>query len=532
MGEAGGAGGHGDVTRDLGDVNVGRVLELAADLWPDLALISDETGRIVCANSASRGVLGDEPAALLGRPIAEVMVAEPNAVWADLLRRLPDEHHVTVETSLRRPDGTRSPVEVVAARVEADGRFWIFVMARDISKRHRSAAEFRRSEELYRTTVNALEDWLHVVDDRLRFVLMNDAFTDINARLGLPTEVAGKLLREVYPFLTPERLAEYRQVIETGRSLTTEETSDIAGRTFITETKKVPVFEGGRVARVVTLIRDITALRQAEAERRRLEARMQRVQRAESLGVLAGGLAHDFNNLLTTILGNAELLLGAIGGAAPARRQLLKVTTAARRAAELTQQLLAYAGGGQFALGRLDLSLLVAEAVRLLPASRTRNLEVTTELAPGLPDVEGDPAQVRQAVMSCLLNAVEAIGDQAGALTVRTGATDLDRSCLGECTGGEDLPPGRYVWIEVEDTGCGIPSEDLGRIFDPFFSTKFTGRGLGLAAVLGIARALAGAVHVASVPGRGSTFRILLPALASRSNEPAPPPTTPANGRR
>jgi two-component system, cell cycle sensor histidine kinase and response regulator CckA len=500
-------------------------------------------------------------------------------------------------------------------------------------------AALERSEELYRTTIDALEDWLHVVDDQLRFVLINAAFTRVNARLGLQTDVVGRTLREVFPFLSEALEAEYLQVIATGRSLSTEETSEVAGNTFITETKKVPVFEGGRVARVVTLIRDITALRRAEAarreseqrlravfetasdcifvkdrearythvnpaltrifkvpaealvgqqaealfgpvigaritstetrvlageviaeerllpvqgeahtfdvievplrdetgaivglcgiardvterhgaeaERRRLEARMQRLAKAESLGVLAGGLAHDFNNLLTTIIGNTELLLEATGAAGPARRQLQKINTSARRAADLTQQLLAYAGGGQFAFERLDLSAVAAEMVRLAPASRSATIEVVTELEAGLPAVEGDPSQVRQAVMSCVLNAAEALGDAAGRITIRTGVAELDQAALAECIAGDELCPGRYAWVEVSDTGCGIPAADLGRIFDPFFSTKFTGRGLGLAAVLGIVRAHDGAICVTSAPGSGSTFRILLPARDS-----------------
>jgi signal transduction histidine kinase len=157
--------------------------------------------------------------------------------------------------------------------------------------------------------------------------------------------------------------------------------------------------------------------------------------------------------------------------------------------------------------------------------SRTRNLQVTTELAEGLPEVEGDAPQVRQAVMACLLNATEAIGDEAGTITVRTGAADFDRPYLGECAAGEELAPGRYAWVEVEDTGGGIPAPDLGRIFDPFFSTKFTGRGLGLAAVLGIMHAHAGAIRVASAPGSGSTFRLLLPVAGPRADEATPPAT-------
>jgi PAS domain S-box-containing protein len=617
-------------------VALSHVLEAAADHLTDAVLVADGDGRIVHANAAACAALGYALDDLRGLSLAELLGDEGGGAWSRLQPRLPGVHNVTVEGSLRCRDGALRPVELVAARIEVGGRTWVCALARDITLRRQDEAARERSEELYRTTVDSLEDWLHVVDDQLRFVLMNAAFTDVNARLGLPTAVAGRPLREVYPFLTPKLEDEYAQVIRTGRSLTTEETNVIGGNTFVTETKKVPVFDGGRVARVVTVIRDVTALRLAEAERRkseerlravsetasdcifikdvdcrythvnpqlerlfgvseasllgrqadalfgaeigaritaaerrvlagettaeerrlpvrgvahdfhvievpirdetgaivglcgiarditerlraqeerrRLEARMQRVQRAESLGVLAGGLAHDFNNLLTTILGNAELLLSTVGGAGQARRQLQKVATAARRAAELTQQLLAYAGGGQFSLERVDLSAVAVDTIGLLPQSRARTLQVTTELAASLPAVEGDPAQLRQAVMACFLNATEAVGEEGGTVTVRTGAADLERAELAECTAGDDLEPGRYVWIEIVDTGCGIPPEDLERIFDPFFSTKFTGRGLGLAAVLGIVRAHSGAICVKSAPGAGSTFRILLPA--------------------
>jgi CheY-like chemotaxis protein len=227
--------------------------------------------------------------------------------------------------------------------------------------------------------------------------------------------------------------------------------------------------------------------------------------------VLSGGIAHDFNNLLVGILGNAGLALMEVPAGTPAHETLKDIETAALRAAELTRQLLAYAGKGQFVVGPVNLSLLVEEMGNLLATAVAKNARLDFQFPERLPTIEADATQLRQVVMNLITNASEAIGTATGTITVRSGVMDADRSYLADTQLGVGLPAGRYCFVEVQDDGHGMHPATQARIFDPFFTTKFTGRGLGLAAVLGIVRAHRGAIRVTSAPGRGSAIRILLP---------------------
>lgn len=260
------------------------------------------------------------------------------------------------------------------------------------------------------------------------------------------------------------------------------------------------------------LAREVNDRKHAEEERRKLEAQMRQTQKLESLGVLAGGIAHDFNNLLTSILGYADLASLELPPGSSARRHVDEVVNGARRAAELTNQMLAFSGKGRFVIEPLNLSEVVESMVRLLQVSISKKCALQINLAPNLPSVETDGAQIRQVIMNLIINASEAIGGNNGTIGINTGVMHCDKLYLSESYLDDDLPEGKYVYLEVTDTGHGMSPETIARIFDPFFTTKFTGRGLGLAAVLGIVRGNRGAIKVYSELGRGTLFKVLLPA--------------------
>jgi PAS domain S-box-containing protein len=248
-----------------------------------------------------------------------------------------------------------------------------------------------------------------------------------------------------------------------------------------------------------------------EDEREKLEAQIQHAQKLESLGVLAGGIAHDFNNLLTGILGNADLTLMSLPATSPSYQSVREIKKTAERAADLSRQMLAYSGRGSFLIETIDLNDVVREMGHLLEASISKRAVLTYELATDLPPVVADTTQIRQVIMNLITNASDAVGDADGLIRVRTGVRHCDRAYLGETYLDDQLPEGRYVYLEVEDTGCGMDEATLQRIFDPFFTTKFTGRGLGLAAALGIIRGHRGAVEVKSDVGKGTLFRVFFP---------------------
>jgi PAS domain S-box-containing protein len=272
----------------------------------------------------------------------------------------------------------------------------------------------------------------------------------------------------------------------------------------------------GKVYRVIGTNMDITGRKQLEDERRELEKQILHAEKLKSLGVLAGGIAHDFNNLLTSILGNAGLALAQAEPDARERPFLEHIETAARRAADLTRQLLAYSGRGMFLLAPIDVAALMREMTELLRLSISKKAVLKYELTERMPCIEGDPGQLRQVIMNLITNASEALGDEPGSISVRTGVADVDPRRPPEGLMWKNLAGGEYVYFEVADSGCGMDAVVRTKIFDPFFTTKFTGRGLGLAAVQGIVRSHGGGIELESSPGKGTRVRVLLPVTERR----------------
>ncbi len=246
-------------------------------------------------------------------------------------------------------------------------------------------------------------------------------------------------------------------------------------------------------------------------EEQRFEARLQHTQKLESLGVLAGGIAHDFNNLLVGMLGNAGLALLELPQNSPARPAVEQIETAARRAAELTHQLLAYSGIGRFVVEPVDLSKLVSEMLDLLEVSISKKAELQCSFDEALPMIRADASQLRQVIMNLITNASDALEEKPGVVTLRTGSLIVDREFLEDTWASEAVPEGCYVFLEVTDTGRGMDASVKERMFDPFFTTKSTGRGLGLASILGIVRGHKGLIRVDSELGIGTAIKVLMP---------------------
>jgi len=259
-----------------------------------------------------------------------------------------------------------------------------------------------------------------------------------------------------------------------------------------------------------------------EEERRLLETKMQQAQKLESLGVLAGGIAHDFNNQLTIILGNSRVVLAELETGSPQRERIGRICTAAEYAAELVDQILAYSGKPSVSLEPLDVSRLIADMGALLQASATGRCELRLECEGELPAVEADVTQIRQVILNLVTNASEAVADGGAIVSLRTGVTHRSAADLRNSL-GTAATPGQYVYLEVSNTGTGMDAATQARIFEPFFTKKSFGRGLGLAAVLGIVRGHRGALEVESHPGEGTRIRALLPQADRPALEPSEP---------
>ncbi len=354
-----------------------------------------------------------------------------------------------------------------------------------------------------------------------------------------PEELVGRNLFElVHPDELQGTLRARDDMFTQGATvLTTHRVQGRDGEWKWIETVARPVIDPatGQVTEFVAVSRDVTDRKKAEEENSRLVAQMLHAQKLESLGLLAGGIAHDFNNLLTSIMGNAELSHFVLPPDSPAHERLRNIETAARRAAEMAGQMLAYSGQGKIVTRRVDLSATVRELASLLRSSIPKSCALELRLGEGLPPIEADATQLQQVVMNLITNAAEAIGDSNGTITLAADRIDASRDYLDSFHMAESAPAGDYVRLEVADTGCGMGEETRSRMFDPFFTTKFTGRGLGLAAVLGIVRSHRGALKVKSELGEGTSFTVLFPAAgkageAEQSEGVVPPERRPLSG--
>jgi signal transduction histidine kinase len=239
----------------------------------------------------------------------------------------------------------------------------------------------------------------------------------------------------------------------------------------------------------------------------------------ESLGLLAGGIAHDFNNLLVGIMGNASLARAPGVDRTDLDHALEQIIKTTARASELTQQLLAYAGKAKLKVTALDISDSVTEMARMLGPRLSPGAKLTFSIHERPVLTLADPVQIRQIVMNLLTNASDALRGGVGVITVRTSVAYFDRFTLSETFVASDISEGYYAVLEVADDGCGIPADTLSKIFDPYYSTKFIGRGLGLSSTLSIIQRHRGAIKVMSEEGKGTIFRLLLPLAPGFSQE-------------
>jgi PAS domain S-box-containing protein len=375
----------------------------------------------------------------------------------------------------------------------------------------------RESEERYRIVTEISRDSIEVVNETGEVIFVNPAEEELFGYT--PEECFARKFRDWLDIVHPDdrdRVTEQYRRVEEGSETVYYEPMRVRhkdGRWVWIKAIATSYLSASGERYIMEVTQDITEQVEAEQRRQKLEEQRKEAQRLESLGVLAGGIAHDFNNIMVSVLGFSDLALHALPPFSPARPLIEKIMKGGERAAELCSQMLAYSGKGQLAVGAIDLNAVVEEMSQLLEVSISKKAVVKYELAANLPAVEADATQLPQIVMNLIVNASEAIGEKSGVIRVSTGVMECDGDYRKNAfLSGEDIAEGVYVYFEVSDTGCGMDEETKRKIFDPFFTTKSTGRGLGLATVLGIVRAHKGAIEFHSEPGEGTTVRALFPA--------------------
>ncbi len=401
-----------------------------------------------------------------------------------------------------------------------DPRQLLVLATFDVTDLQEARQALAESEERYRLLIETARDVIMRHDLAGRITFVNQAGVDM---LGVPHEkIIGLATADL---LTPQAYSEARERLDArmagddGLFLYETEFVRSDGKSIPLEVSStlLPVpANGSGEPQILLVARDISLRQEAQRDQQKLEARLRDAQKRESLGVLAGGIAHDFNNLLATILGNAELL-GEEPSSAGEQQQVCldAITEAGELAAELCRQMQAYAGAAPTRVEALDLSQVIVDIKHLVQVSISGGSHVHYELARDLPLALIDPAQVRQVIMGMVANAAEAFGPDGGEVMIRTGERELGSADKKPWSAGAELVPGRYVFCEVRDSGCGMDAETKSRLFDPFYSTKFAGRGLGMAAGLGIIKSHGGAFVVESQLDQGTEISFWLPVHAA-----------------
>jgi len=519
-----------DVTeRRLAELSARRAAESLSryfELSIDLLCVARGDGRFVRLNPAWEAALGYRLSELEMTNFLELVHPDDRLATMAVISRLGDGQRVIdFQNRYRHADGSYRWLEW---RSVPDEQGLIYAVARDVTRRREDEERLRTAERALAESherllgVSELAHIGHFALDRATRIF--EWTPELFRIFGLTPREAAPSFEQLVPFIAPEDVAAVSTALSraeaTGQAQRVEfravrANGEVRSCIAIIESSKTPA---SVAPRIYGLVQDVTELRRAEQERVKLEQQVMQAQKLESLGVLAGGIAHDFNNLLTSILGNADLAKSELSPSSPAQSYLDDIETVSRRAADLCRQMLAYSGRGRFVIQPLSLNELVNEMAYLLTVSISKKVVIKYNFFPELPAVMADATQLRQVVMNLITNASEAIGEKSGVITLSTGVMDCDTAYLEGVVGDSATHAvGQYVYLEVSDTGCGMDPETLQKIFDPFFTTKFTGRGLGLAAVLGIVRGHHGALRVYTEKGRGTTFKVLLPAVDDRA---------------
>lgn len=492
----------------------------------DVVSTFDAAGRMTWCSPAVTELGGYDAEAEVGSHFSKYCVGPEDIAIAGraLESLLRTERPQTFQLRYKPAWGGSMPVEFTVNCVrEENGEILLHTVMRDISERRRTEDALRASDALHRATIDALDEVVFVLDDHLRLTLFNSAFlafvrcTPENGRK--PPNMGDDYLTS-FPFVPSEEWEEYREVLESGRTHQTRRSYTIDGCESQVEVRKIPVIEDGLVTRVLTVIRDLTTTLQAQREHERLQENLRQVQRLESIGRLAGGIAHDFNNLLTPILGYTELAQEKAEGNDSLSNDLQRISSAAARARDLTQQLLALGRKQVLRMQILDLNQVCGEFEPMLRRIIGGDIVIETIYEPDLWPVKADPSLLQQVIMNLVLNARDAM-PQGGPITIETARVLVDQDWARLHPGASAGP---HVLLSVADRGSGMSEVTLSRAFDPFYTTKEKGKGtgLGLAMVMGLVQQHGGFIHVESALGRGTIFRIYLPRESEQPTaEPA-----------
>ena len=487
------------------------------DTTTDFVFTKDIDSRYTYVNPAMASLLGCRPEDLIGKTPEEVFDPEYAKVVSEVDRTALSGETADEVRTLNMAGMEFSFHTVQTALLDHDGSVsGICGIVRDISKRRNAEIALEDKHNQLLSIFDSMEEVIYVADPETHELLYfnRPAIENWGDRIG------EKCYRVLQNNDEPCSFCSNGEIFgeNLGKTHIWEFRNLVNDRLYRCIDRAIE-WTDGRHVRYEQAI-DITDLRKAENEKLELERQIQHAQKLESLGVLAGGIAHDFNNILMAIMGNADIALMDLSTANPVYANVKEIETAAKRAADLARQMLAYSGKGRFLIENINLNEAVEEMTHMLEVLISKKAVIKYHFAENLPLVEADATQIRQIIMNLVTNSSDAIDRTSGVISITTGALYCDSDYLVSTYMDESLPEGLYVYLEVTDTGSGMNRETLEKLFDPFYSTKFTGRGLGLSAVLGIIRGHCGAIKIYSEMGKGTSIKVLFPACDSSGELP------------
>ncbi|MEO7794184.1 MAG: PAS domain S-box protein [Thermoanaerobaculia bacterium] len=490
------------------------------------AIVIVQDGLLKVANAAAARITETPLAELLGKTFLELIHPDDQRyVQALYERRLAgDTAERTMVARMLRPGGGIVTLEAHSMPVQWNDRPAVLAFLGDVTDREQVRSDALEMSRRLARIAEVAPYFLFIYD----FDLGRDVYINRSVPAALGYSPAEAAALGPYPFdklCHPDDMAaaldrdtRWRGFVD-GSSLTVDfrmRHRNGEWRWFRSHNTPFLRDDKGRIQQMLGMTQDVT-------ESKRSEELLRRTERLESLGLLAGGIAHDFSNLLTPIVGNVELLLDRLPENSPLRDRALAISAAADRATELARQLLVYAGRGEIEPRPIDLNALIEDVVHLLRALSTLTTHTRMDLAPRLPAISGDSSQLRQVILNLLSNAHDAnsaptpqpalpgapaLPEEPKRVIVRTRRVELRPADLGTLLLGDGMRPGPAVLLEVIDNGSGMDAETLERLWEPFFTTKERGRGLGLPSVLGILRAHHAGIALESHPGSGTQFRV------------------------
>lgn len=474
----------------------------------DGVIMLDFNHRIANLNLTAARWLNTTEAEALDEPIDDLLPGSQNIIEGYLNSQPGISPKNTVLMLPRTTTGYRHvDLSVSGLHDRRNRHIGQLLVMRNVSRLKRTEQALRESEARYRNLIDLSPDAITVTNLDSVITVCNQSAVELYGVSSHDDLIGQRGLDLIKPEQRSRLLERMQYILKTknsGEAIYTVLRND--GSTVEVEINSSPLYDHDTPIGFLSIVRDIS-------DRLRAEETMRQAQRMEGIGVLAGGVAHDFNNLLTSILAQNSLALAHLNQNEHASQHILKAVKSAERAADLTRQLLAYAGKGQFQIQELDVNELIRENDALIETAVSKSIDLTLRLDEELPRIKADRGQLQQVIMNLVINAAEAIETGIGEIEIQTGVCQLSADELLSYVGHEALKPGPFVFLKVRDSGMGISPDTMTRIFDPFFTTKIDGRGLGLSALLGVIRSHEGGLHVRTAPHQGSTFTVIFPPL-------------------